>query len=316
MLEADGLDQCVVEKVYHEVEGGNPQSRTLSSAALCAALAPVYARLAPDIVLLIGDRFEALGAATAAFLGGFCIAHIQGGEVSRTIDDTTRHAITKLAHYHFASTDRAALRIGRMGEVPEHVFWTGCPSSDLVSKIVRRTTCPGEVLCIYHPDEVSSEADIKRLFNLLKKVNRPVSYWWPNIDTGSDVISKILRQQNLPAGRIYKNLHPVDYLNWLSEAAVLVGNSSSFVREAGYFGIPTLLIGDRQNGRESHREVYPRTESVIDEHLLSALNTWKPSPGWAPSNSPYYHEGASAKIVSLLATLDSITTKTYYQGSI
>ncbi len=224
-------------------------------------------------MLLIGDRYEALAAAVAAAYMNICIVHVQGGEVSGSIDESARHAITKFSHFHFPSTRRAAEYLLRMGENPASILGIGCPSSDIAREL-DAVLAPEAIngagsgafidpeapfqLVIFHPTTTEyggEQAQMRELLLALETIQLPTVLLWPNIDAGSDHISKairIFRDQEAPGWlRTLTNLKPDVYLKVLRAAACAVGNSSSFVRDASYFGTPVVLVGDRQEGRES-----------------------------------------------------------------
>ncbi len=228
-------------------------------------------------MLLIGDRYEALAAVIAAAYMNIPIVHIQGGEVSGSIDESARHAITKFAHFHFPSTRRAAEYLVRMGERPDTILGTGCPSSDIARQMSRQLAAElvnargnGAVidvakpflLAIFHPTTTEyggENRQIQVLLSALDSVQMPTLLLWPNIDAGADHISKMIRvhrtEAKIPWLRTVTNLAPEDYLKVLANAACAVGNSSSFVRDASYFGTPVVLVGNRQNGREADEHV-------------------------------------------------------------
>jgi UDP-hydrolysing UDP-N-acetyl-D-glucosamine 2-epimerase len=245
-----------------------------------------FQRLKPDIVLIIGDRYEALSAVLAAAFMNLCIAHIQGGEVSGSIDESTRHAISKYAHYHFPSTQRAADYLVRMGEKPDTILGIGCPSSDIARSIDLKTpidvinargsgiaidTEKPYLLALFHPTttEFGHELeDMTEVLHALERVAMPTILLWPNIDAGSDHISKQIRvfrdQHHVGWMRTITNLTPEDYLLVLARTHCAVGNSSSFVRDSGHFGTPVVLVGHRQDGRETDINV-TRCEAQRDE---------------------------------------------------
>ena len=275
MVRADGFR--VDSEVYIELEGSTPATMAKSVGFGVVEFAGELQRLAPDLVVLIGDRYEALAAAIAAAYMNLCMVHIQGGEVSGSIDESARHAITKFAHYHFPSTRRSAEYLLRMGESPESILGIGCPSSDIaygldfnVSEEAINGTGSGAridlkspfQLVIFHPTttEYGDESgQMRELLAALGQVRTQTILLWPNIDAGSDHISKairVFRDQNAPDWlRTITNIRPDHYLKMLMSAACAVGNSSSFVRDASYFGTPVVLVGDRQEGREADAHV-------------------------------------------------------------
>ncbi|HYI94029.1 MAG TPA: UDP-N-acetylglucosamine 2-epimerase [Bryobacteraceae bacterium] len=275
IVAADGFQ--INSEVFIELEGSNPTTMAKSLGFGVVEFSGEFQRLKPDIVLIIGDRYEALAAAIAAAYMNICIVHIQGGEVSGSIDESARHAISKFAHYHVPSTKRSAEYIIRMGERPDTVLTVGCPSSDIarlldVTLDDRVVNEPGSganidldqpfLLVVFHPTTTEfggERAQMNECLVALDALAYPTVLLWPNIDAGSDQISKairVFRTEKKPAWlRTLTNLSPENYLRVLAKAACAIGNSSSFVRDAGYFGTPIVLMGGRQTGRESDANV-------------------------------------------------------------
>ena len=275
VVRKDGFD--VAGEVYLELEGSTPATMAKSVGFGVVEFASEFQRLKPDLVLLIGDRYEALSAAIAAAYMNLPILHVQGGEVSGSIDESARHAISKLSQFHFPSTQRSRDYLIRMGERPDTILGVGCPSSDIARTIER--VVPSEVvntrgagveidckapfvLVIFHPTttEYGGEtAQMQALLTALEAIAVQTLVLWPNIDAGSDHISKAIRVAragaNVPWMRTLTNLTPENYLKVLAGAACAVGNSSSFVRDASFFGTPVVLVGNRQNDRETDQHV-------------------------------------------------------------
>lgn len=290
VVAADGFH--IDGEIFVELEGSTPTTMAKSVGFAVVEFASEFQRLKPDVVLLIGDRYEALAAAIAAAYMNICIVHVQGGEVSGSIDESARHAISKFAHYHFPSTKRSAEYLIRMGEKPSTILGVGCPSSDIARTLDRRVT-PAMVnaagsgaildvaqrylLVIFHPTTTEyggEHAQIQQLLAALERLSMQTLLLWPNIDAGSDQISKairIFREQHAPKWlRIVTNLMPEDYLQVLASTACAIGNSSSFVRDASYFGTPVVLVGERQKGRESDVHV-SRVAPVADDIFRATL---------------------------------------------
>ena len=309
-------------EVYIELEGSTPGTMAKSVGFGVVEFASEFQRLKPDIVLLIGDRYEALAAAIAAAYMNVCIAHIQGGEVSGSIDESARHAISKFAHFHFPSTERSAIYLTRMGENPATILSVGCPSSDIARQLDKNLepealTHKGSgakidvsqpfILVVFHPitTEYGGEGrQMEELFQALDRLRTQTILLWPNIDAGADHISKavrIFRAANNPTWlRLLTNLDPEFYLKVLARAACAVGNSSSFVRDASYFGTPVVLVGNRQEGREIEEHV-TAVEPVASQ-LIMAINRQVARGHYAPS--ALYGDGhVSDKIAEALARL-------------
>jgi len=259
-------------RVFLEVEGSIPTTMAKSIGLGVIEFSTEFQRLQPDIVLVIGDRYEALSAVIAAAYMNLPIAHIQGGEVSGSIDESARHAITKFAHLHFPSTKRSAEYIRRMGERPDCIFNVGCPSGDYIKNLntdfpagifnqvgVGGSVDPAEsfLLVIYHPVTTSFGSErhqAEQLIQALHDLAYPTLWIWPNIDAGADDISKVLRtyREHNRADWLHliKNLDPITFQKCLKKSVCAVGNSSSFIRDSTFSGTPVVLVGDRQIGRE------------------------------------------------------------------
>jgi UDP-hydrolysing UDP-N-acetyl-D-glucosamine 2-epimerase len=319
-VRADGFQ--IDGEIYIELEGSTPATMAKSVGFGVIEFANEFHRLKPDIVLLIGDRYEALAAAISAAYMNVPIFHVQGGEVSGSIDESARHAITKFAQFHFPSTRRSAEYLVKMGERPDTILGTGCPSSD-IARVVSRQLTPEIVnargngvaidvtkpflLVIFHPTTTEyggENRQIQILLSALDAIRMPTLLLWPNIDAGSDHISKVIRvhrtQSQTPWLRTLTNLAPEDYLKVLCNAACAIGNSSSFVRDASYFGTPVVLVGNRQNGREADAHV-TRTPVEMDR-IVETIRS-KLAHGRYPASTLYGDGVVSQRIAEALEQL-------------
>jgi len=281
-----------------------------------------FQRLKPELILLIGDRYEMLAAAIAAAYMNICIAHIQGGEVSGSIDESARHAITKFAHFHFPSTRRSAEYLARMGENPDTILAIGCPSSDIARKLDR--TLSSEVvnaggsgalidiskpflLVLFHPTTTEYGGEREQMDEVLEALHRlqlQTILLWPNIDAGADHISKairVFRDQTKPTWlRTLTNLTPEHYLKVLANVSCSIGNSSSFVRDASFLGTPVVLVGSRQEGREIGEHVLPVAPVAAD--IVATAQTQLAHGRYPPST--LYGDGyVSERIAEMLVRL-------------
>jgi GDP/UDP-N,N'-diacetylbacillosamine 2-epimerase (hydrolysing) len=311
-------------EIYIEVEGSTPATMAKSVGFGVVEFASEFQRLKPDTVLLIGDRYETLAAAIAAAYMNICIAHIQGGEVSGSIDESTRHAISKFAHFHFPSTQRSAEYLIRMGEDPSTILSAGCPSSDIarmldwdLSSVAPTINTSGSgtttditkpfLLVVFHPTTTEYGGERQQIEELLKGLHElqiQSILLWPNIDAGADHISKairVFRDQVKPTWlRALTNLPPEDYLKVLANTACAVGNSSSFVRDASYFGTPVVLAGNRQEGREIDKHVM--SVPIVAQEIVAAVQRQLAHGRY--SSSTLYGDGhVSERIVRRLAEL-------------
>ncbi len=260
-IEAEGYD---VLRVPCLVEGGEPQHMVHTASLTLSACARVFETEQPDIVYVVGDRYEVLPVAQAAAYMNIPIAHQMGGEVSGTIDESIRHAITKLSHVHFVATDAARNRVVAMGEDPSMVFKTGCPRLDIMSQYARQVADHQPILLSQHPVTSEWEASYEQMKLTLEALERVqpnhICLFWPPSDAGCEGIVRALREMPmslLAITKTYRSLDPGVYMAFMAQAACVVGNSSSAIREGSYLGVPVVNIGTRQQHRE-------RDENVID----------------------------------------------------
>jgi len=329
---ADGFR--VDEEIYMELEGSVLSTMAKSIGMGIIEFASAFQRLKPDFVLIIGDRYEALSAAIAAVYQNICLVHLQGGEVTGSIDESARHAITKLAHYHFPATKRAGDYVLAMGENPRTVFPMGCPSADVVANANK--DIPVELLdrigvgkhidfskpyllVLFHPVTTefgTAEQQMEELLYAVKETKEQVIMLWPNIDADSDGISQAIRRfrefnREYPL-HAYKNFEPEVYIPILANTACAIGNSSSFVRDASYLGTPVVLVGSRQDGREWCNAV-KRVDPVKIE-ILSAIQE-QLSNGKYSGSDLYGTPNVSKRIAEMLLKLKPYTQKRlYYAG--
>jgi UDP-hydrolysing UDP-N-acetyl-D-glucosamine 2-epimerase len=319
-VRADGFP--VDSEIYLEFEGSTPATMAKSVGFGVVEFAGEFQRLQPDVVLLIGDRYEVLAAAIAAAYTNRCLVHIQGGEVSGSIDESARHAISKFAQYHVPSTRRAAKYLIRMGERPETILTIGCPGSDLARRLDRslasevlNTRGSGAVidvrqpflLAVFHPTTTrygDERLQMEELLAALDRIRAQTLMLWPNIDAGSASVAKAIRQfrdREKPNWlRMLTNLTPENYLKVLATAACAVGNSSSFVRDASCFGTPVVLVGDRQDGRESDGHVTVVRPLALE--IAAAVQVQLRHGAYAPST--LYGDGhVSERIADALVRL-------------
>lgn len=323
VVRKDGF--TVDSEIYIELEGSIPATMAKSVGFAVIEFSSEFQRLKPDMVLIIGDRYEALAAGTAAAYMNICLAHIQGGEVSGSIDESARHCLTKLAQYHFPSTKRAADYIIRMGERPDTVFHVGCPSGDIAKSLDK--TLPANVfnqglggridpskpfmMAIVHPVTTLLGTEFEETTCLLEgmaEIGVQTLWLWPNIDAGSDHVSSAIRayrernneRHKASWLRLVKNYPPDVYQKLLANAACVVGNSSSFIRDSGFFGTPVVLVGKRQVGREvAENVVYC---DYTKENIVTTIRKQLEHGRYAPST--LYGDGhTSERIADKLATV-------------
>ncbi|WNF22644.1 UDP-N-acetylglucosamine 2-epimerase [Mesobacillus jeotgali] len=277
--------------------------------------------LKPDIVLVLGDRGEMLAASIAASHLNIVVAHIHGGEVSGSIDESVRHAITKLSHIHFPSTLNSAERIKRMGEDSWRVFQVGAPRIDTIKSVELPTIdqvfakyeIPFEQksysMFVFHP--VSTEltgvqSQIEECMEALKELNEKFIVIMPNSDAGNQEITNAYKKYSRDPRFVFiDNFSPLDYLSVLKNANSLVGNSSSGIIEAASFQIPVMNIGDRQRGREQSANVI--NVSADKEQIVKAFKEITSESFKSSLNGVenIYGDGrTSERIIKVLADLE------------
>jgi len=317
--------------VHMVVEGENPITSAKSTGLGLIELTTVFGNLGPDVVVTIADRYETLATAIAASYMNIPLAHVQGGEVTGSIDEKVRHAVTKLSDLHFVATERAAERVVRMGEDPATVFVTGCPSIDLAAAVLDDPELDfdpfskyggvgpsfdisgGYLVVMQHPVTTEYEEARQQITETLWAVHDsgiPAFWFWPNVDAGSDGTSKGIRsfrERNHEANiHFFLNMTPEDFLRLIINGCCLVGNSSVGIRECSFLGVPTVNIGSRQEGRE-------RGANVIDTKCFrsSILDSIRRQLGRGayPQEHIYGDGEAGARIAELLAQCELKATK-------
>ena len=313
----------IAARVQMVLEGGNLTAMAKTTGLGLLELSSVFEHLKPDVVVTIADRFETIATAIAAAYLNLPLAHVQGGEITGSIDEKVRHAVTKLADLHLVSTARAAERVIRMGEPPATVHLTGCPSIDLAVDTLRTPALDfdpyakyggvgagmdlsrGYVVVLQHPVTTEHElarAHVTETLHAVRDAGLPTLWFWPNPDAGSDGTSggiRRFRELEQPSNmHFFKNMAPEDFLRLVYNSRCLIGNSSMGIRECSFLGVPVVNIGSRQQGRDRGHNVvdaaYSRGEigRAVAGHLAN---------GRYPSD-PLYGDGrAGPRIAGVLA---------------
>jgi GDP/UDP-N,N'-diacetylbacillosamine 2-epimerase (hydrolysing) len=321
-IEEDGYE--IAARVYMVLEGENLVTSAKSTGLGLVELATVFDNLQPDLVVTVADRYETLATAAAAAYTNIPVAHIQGGEVTGSIDEKVRHAVTKLSDLHLVANERARDYVVRMGENPEMVFVTGGPDIDLAAEVAESpelTFDPferyggvgerlhieeGYAVVVQHPVTTSyddARRQIVETLSAMHDLNLPTLWFWPNVDAGSDGTSKgirVFREEARPANmHFFRNMPPEDFLRLLWNSRVIVGNSSVGIRECAYLGVPAVNIGDRQLGRE-HGENVIHTD--YNRRQIAEVVRRQYENGRYPSSEIYGDGKAGPRIAEKLAT--------------
>lgn len=275
LLIEDGFQ--IDARFFSLIEGENPVTMAKSTGLGLIEASTILERLSPDFVVIVGDRFEMMSMVVAAAYQNIRIAHTMGGEVTGTIDESIRHAITKFAHLHFPANSDASTRIIKMGEKADSVFNFGCPRIDLIreelenhdsiealSDVFQTYGGVGEQFSLSEPYLLVSQHPVTTEFEnareqfeetllALNELKMNTILLWPNADAGSDAISKAIRtfreKYNPKWLHLFKNLPTSIYIHMLNTTSCLIGNSSSGLRDAAFVGTPVVNIGSRQQKR-------------------------------------------------------------------
>jgi UDP-hydrolysing UDP-N-acetyl-D-glucosamine 2-epimerase len=333
LVKNDGFD--IDARFYMIVDGENPITMAKSTGLGIIECTVIFNNLLPDIVVIVGDRFDVMAPTIAASYMNIPIAHIMGGEVSGTIDESIRHAITKMAHIHFPATEDARERIIKLGEPEKMVFNVGCPRIDLVREYLERhqhgdridqekffATYKGVggkfdiekdsfLLVSQHPvttEYGQNRKYIEETLYALKEIEMPTIMIWPNVDAGSDEISKGIRhfrEVYRPEWlHLFLNLPVSVYVKLMDLCSCIVGNSSSAIREGSFIGTLAVNIGSRQNMRKQGKNVidvdYDRKE------IVGAIR--KQIQSERPKGEQLYGDGkAGIRIAKILNEIGSIS---------
>jgi len=316
------IDACIPMTVA----GDDNTAMSLSIGLGIISFTSILKKLDPDIVLILGDRFEIFSAAVAASFGGYLVAHLSGGDTLQAgYDEYVRHAITKISHIHFPSTEQSAKRIIKMGENPKNVFVVGSTALDTIfhqklplkKKLFEKYGLARDqefAIVIQHP--ISTEPDfadqqMRITLDSLIELGLKILVIYPNNDPGGMKIINVIDQyrQNFPRQIIaHKNIPFEDYLGLLKFASVIIGNSSSGIIESSSFHLPVVNVGDRQKGRERSTNVVdtPYDKEKIKQAINYVLQNKEFKNSLLKCTNPYGDGNASQRIVDILSHI-SIT---------
>lgn len=330
-IEKDGF--VIDAKVPMRKPSDDASGVVASMAEEMAGMSQAFASLRPDMIVLLGDRYEILVAAEVALIHRIPVAHIHGGEVTEgAFDDAIRHAVTKMSALHFTSCEAYRRRVVQMGEQPERVFNVGSPGVENVKQVPLMSkseieqsigfSLDGEtIVATYHPVTLGGDPahDIHEFLAALSAFDGlRVVFTMPNSDTGRDVIAQAITayvDSHQSTARAFASLGLRRYLSVVRYAKAAVGNSSSGIIEVPSFGIPTLNIGDRQKGRIASESVVNCGTSK-DEIIAGLRHCLSPQMQLTAQTAvnPYDKAGTAAAILDTLkrANLDALRTKHFY----
>ena len=333
-IEADGF--TIDKKVEMLLSSDTSNAITKSIGLATIGFADAYEDLQPDILLILGDRFEILAAATAALIYKIPVAHLHGGEITEAAyDDAIRHAITKMSHLHFVSTEIYRQRVIQMGEHPSTVFNVGALGCENIKslKLMRKDELEKSLgfkldrntsLITYHPVTMECNTSEQQFRELLSAIDLfpelKVVFTMPNSDTDGRIIMKMIKEyvaKNPERTVWFDSLGCYRYLSVLQYIGGVVGNSSSGIIEVPSFHIPTINIGDRQKGRIAAASVLncKPTRQDIQQRLAAIL-----APGYLNSlvsvTNPYDMPDTATNILDTLKHQPIVSIKSFYNLSI
>jgi UDP-hydrolysing UDP-N-acetyl-D-glucosamine 2-epimerase len=321
--------------LFNVIEGGNHVAMAKTACLTALEVTNSLYTADPDVVVICGDRFEQLAIAMAAAYLNKTIAHIEGGDLTGSIDESVRHAITKLAHIHFVTNDDARRRVLAMGEDPAYVFNTGsldveraaCVDGDITTEQLSGYGVGHDVdiskpflTVIQHPvtTESSNRQHLETTFRALSTLELPIVWFWPNPDAGTGEMSETLRhfREHHEAAtdrmRFITNVPADQFIALLKRTACVVGNSSAGIKECSFLGTPVVDIGGRQQGRLSADNVI-RTEYDA-ENVRAAVKRQLAHGRYAPSHI-YFKANASQSMVDVLTSVKLYTQKRFHEAS-
>lgn len=325
----------VNETLFNVIDGGNHITMAKTAGLTALEFSNALYKLNPDIVLIRGDRFEQLAVAMVAAYLNKTVAHIEGGDVTGTIDESVRHAITKLSHLHFVTNEEARRRVIQMGENPRAVFNVGSPDvefaalvdKNLDGRVVNNSGMGARIdvnkpflMVMQHPvtTERNNRRNMEMTLKAVDRFNTPAVIFWPNSDAGTNEIAKAIRvyreHGNLKNKklRFVTDLLPEDFIALLRHASALIGNSSAGIKEASYLGTPVVNIGTRQANRlrgPNVMDIGYDTEAIkkaIQKQLVH---------GQYPRSNIYYKPGTSKKIVEILSEAKLVSQKKFFESN-
>ena len=323
----DGLR--VTSKFFTHIEGENLITMTKSTGLLLLELSSAFESINPDIVFLVGDRYEVLAAAIAANYMNIFLVHLQGGELTGSVDENVRHSVTKLSHLHFVNTKKAKKIVEQLGENPKMVFNVGCPSIDYIKEInfnkikIKQPFGIGSQIdlekpyfvFLIHPvttKYIENNQLINEMIELAKILDDQIIWIWPNNDAGANFMTKKIRafrEKFNPKINFVVNFDSISYLKLIKNCKCLIGNSSSAIREGSYLGIKAVNVGDRQQQREQAKNIINAKPNYKDIYrsikTISTRNIKK---------SNLYGNGNSvSQIIKILGKINLNVIKKFYE---
>jgi len=314
-LKQEGIES--VDEIYTALEGGDNIAMAKTTGLAILEFSNALQRLRPDMVVVIGDRFEVLAAAIAAAYMNIVVAHVEGGDVSGTIDESVRHSITKLSHIHFATNDQSKNRLLRMGENPKYTHNVGSldveflkhvpdlPDLSFVNEVgvgIKMDFSKPFIVVMQHP-VTTGENNLENVQKTLEAVyglGIQAVWFWPNADAGESEMSRVLRnfreKHNDYNIKFITNLPTEKFINLLRRTSCLVGNSSAGIKECSFLGVPVVNIGSRQQNRLMAENV---VNTNYDTEAIKEAISLQIKHGSYPRSHIYVQEDTRKKIFEI-----------------
>ena len=314
----------ITEKIFTHI-AGDDSSKTVETIGIALLKLPsILKKINPDIILCGFDRFDMFPFAIAASLMNFCLVHIEGGEITGTLDEKIRHSISKLSNYHLVSTQDAKNNLIKMGEFEDKIFLTGCPRYDELIKIHKNDNLENSInickkynvnlnkffIVCYHPVSTNVELSAKLwkvLLETIKEINENIIFIKPNIDHGNEKLLNIYNESKIENKKnvyFYKHIDIDDFSILMKYCKCLIGNSSAGVREACVFGTPVINLGTRQNYRIREKIENVHTMKEFNKEELQRKITQISNIRYK-QNLVYGDGNASKKIVNILKQINT-----------
>lgn len=289
------IERCGFKNLHTFENHTHETTMDLTLAKTIEGLSGYVKEIQPDLIVVHGDRVETLAGAIVGSLNNILVAHIEGGEVSGTVDELIRHSVSKLSHIHFVSNDDAAKRLIQLGEINSSIFVIGSPDIDVMFseelpslEIVKNYyQIPFEkyAIVMFHPvtTEVNEMANyVDNFMSALQQDHHNYVVIYPNNDLGSQtIIERYMPLKANPRFRIFPSLRLEYFLTLLKNSQFIIGNSSAGIREAPYYGIPIINIGTRQQNRAVHADIINVDYTTLSiREALNTIDTKKCATAW------------------------------------
>lgn len=329
IIEKKYISKCIFLDTH--VQGENLLTMAQSTGKAILLISEEVKKYNPDIIVVIADRYEIMAAAIVARYMNICLVHIQGGEITGTIDDSIRHTVSKLSNYHFVSNTYSKNNLLKIGEEENKIYITGCPTLDIIREnmelidtsalkfwnVKKIIDIPDYIVVNFHPVTTEYQRNsnyVNILYESIKDFNYNVIWLLPNCDAGSDKIKKSINRLKKLNNKImfFENFEIIQYISLLKYAKCIVGNSSVGIRESSFLGTPSVSIGSRQKDREISNNVI---RCNMDSKEIKNKIIYQIKHGKYSISNLYGDGYASTKIAEKLLNLDILKEK-FFNGGI